>query len=405
MDSTLKIALAVALLALALGCARFLRDASHPAAVLPGLWGGIGLAYMVLPHGLIPVSLDTWLLVAASSLCFVLGCLAGTGGRAPMPGGPVETTIWRSVIFWLSLLGLPLFAYRAVQIADSVALTDSMLVNLRIALTGEEGELQTYGVLSYLVPMAFLSTLVELATSPRRGFAARGWIALAMSLAYSILATGRTYLFVLFIAVAFVALVQRRIRPRTLLWAGAAALALAFFGLGWLLNKIGDDSSNINALGAFDALSLYLLGSLAGFDVWAASPGRLEWGLNVFRSLLAVGAALGLPTQVVPLLKEYVYVPEPTNVYTVFLPYVSDFGRLSALGFLAFFGWLHARLYRAAQSQDPRWVILYALAMYPLLMQFFQDQYFSLLTTWVQFSLMVWLCFRRRPRLTAREST
>lgn len=395
MELLLQFGLVFALLATAVGCALLLRDGTHPAALLPGLWGVVGVAYLLLPHGLRPVALETWLLVVTCCLVFVLGSLAGTGKPGPERHDQFESTVWRPLLFWLALIGLPLFAYRAMQIAESAAFTESMLINLRIALTGEDGEMQTYGALGYLIPVAFTSTLIELACSPRRSFAPRLWIMLVASVGYSVMATGRTYLFLLFIALTFVALVQERISRLAVVWAGTTIMAVLFFGLGWLFNKIGEDSPNVNALSAIDALSLYLLGSLAGFDAWMTTYTSLDLGLNVFRSIMAVGAALGLPVQVVPLVKDYVYMPEPTNVYTVFLPYVQDFGRLGAVTFFAFFGWLHARLYNAARSQDPRWVILYALAMYPLLMQFFQDQYFSLLTTWGQFAVLIWLSFRR----------
>lgn len=395
MQLAVQIGVTAALLALAIGCAVVLRDATHPAALMPGLWALVSAAYL-LPHGMRPVGLGTWLLVLSSCAAFVLGSMA-TRRTAPVGASEcVESTVWRPVLFWVALLGLPLFAYRAIEIAESAAFTESMLINLRIALTGELDDVQTYGVLAYLVPVAFTSTLVELATSPPgRGFTARGGVALAASLAYSVMATGRTYLFLLAIALAFVALSQRRIRPATLAWVGALVVGVLFFGLGWLFNKIGEDSPNSNALGAIDALGLYLLGGLSGFDLWLGAHGPLDWGLNTFRSVLAVAAALGLQVPVVPLVKEYVYLPEATNVYTVFRPYVEDFGRAGAAFFLACFGWLHARLYQAARGHDPRWVILHAISMYPLLMQFFQDQYFSLLSTWVEFGVLVALCFRK----------
>ena len=65
------------------------------------------------------------------------------------------------------------------------------------------------------------------------------------------------------------------------------------------------------------------------------------------------------------------------------------------LFFFALFGRMHGSLYLRAKLGDPRCVVLYGLSVYPLLMQFFQDQYLSLLTTWVQLGLLVWLCFRR----------
>ena len=389
--------LVLAMLALALGAGRYTRDPLHPAALLCGLWGGVGACYLLLPHSLRPLNPDTLLLVAVSCITFTASSLAVARGPVARAARAADytPTLARPLLLAVAVLGLPLYAAKAVELANSVGLTESMLIDLRIALTGETDEALTYGVLAYLVPVSFSATLVELAASRKRGFEWTGWLSLAVSLAYAVLATGRTFLFVLFIALAFVALVQQRIRPVTMAWIGAALVGGLFFGMGWLFNKIGEDSPNTLALSAVDALSLYLLGSLAALDAWLVNLPALDWGLNVLRSPIAVLASLGLDVTVVPLVKEYIFIPEPTNVYTVFLPYVSDFGLAGAPLAFAFLGWLHAWLYRAARSRDPRWVILYALSMYPLLMQFFQDQYFSLLTTWVVFAALVTLSFRR----------
>lgn len=396
--TALQIALTGSLLALALAVAAYTRDALHPGALLAGLWGTVGLGYLGLPHALRPIGLETLLLVSSAVVAFVVGSLGVATAAPPERSLMFRSTAVRHVLYWAALLGLPAFLLQAQEIADSAAFTESMLINLRIALTGELDDVQTYGLLGYLLPISFTSTLVELASSRRRLFEPRGWVAFAVSLSYAVLATGRTFLFVLLIALAFVALVQRRIRPAAMLWVGLVLLGGVFFGLGWLFNKIGEDSPNVNALSALDALSLYLLGSLAAFDLALLQPGApLDWGLNTFRSMMAVLASAGIDVEVVPLVKDYVFVPEATNVYTVFLPYLQDFGVAGAVLFLAFFGWLHARLYRAAKSQDPRLVILYALSVYPLLMQFFQDQYFSLLTTWVLFTVLVLASFRRQP--------
>lgn len=393
-----QLALWCCMASLAITTAVYTRDALHPGAMLSGLWTIVGAAYLALPHEMSPLRLETLLLVCAAVLAFVIGSLSVEVAAPPDRSAELRSTIVRQILFWLALLGLPAFAWRAQEIAESAAFTESMLINLRIALTGEFDDVQTYGVLGYLVPVSFTSTLVELASSRRRLFEARGWIALIVSLAYAVLSTGRTFLFVILISLAFVALVQERMRPATMLWVAMAMLAGAFFGLGWLFNKIGDDSPNAYALGALDAVSLYLLGSLAALDHVLAQPvAPLEWGVTTFRSVMAVVAATGADVKVVPLVKEYVFVPEATNVFTVFLPYLQDFGIIGTVLFMAFFGWMHARLYRAAKSQDPRLVILYALSVYPLLMQFFQDQYFSLLTTWIVFTLLVLMSFRRCP--------
>lgn len=400
MTLVLQLTLVASLLALAVAVVRYTADPIHPASLLVWLWTLILALYLCTPHALRPIGLETVLLVATSSAAFVLGALAPAQSAPERQPQHFTTTAMRPALFWLAIVGLPLYAMKASELAESAAYTESMLINLRIALTGELDEVQTYGVLGYLVPISFSSTLVELAVSRRRAFEAKGWISLLVSLAYAVLATGRTFVFVLLVSLVFVAVVQGRIARRHLIWAAAISLAVAFFGLGVLFNKIGEDSPNVNALSALDALSLYLLGSLAALDHALDSNMPLDWGLNSFRSIFAVLRSLGLDATVVSLVKDYVYVPEPTNVYTVFLPYIQDFGVAGAVACFAIFGWCHARLYRAAKTLDPRFVILHALAMYALLMQFFQDQYLSLFTFWMVFVVIVFPCFRPVRRMS-----
>lgn len=393
----MQLMLAASLLLLASAVAAFKRDALHPGCLQSGLWGLVCLAYFTIPHPYRTVSLDTIVLIVGASLVFVIASISVAS--TTLPAGPTqlyETTVLRPLLFWLALLGLPAFVLRALTIAHSAELTESMFVNLRIALTGEDGDAQTYGLLGYLLPVAFTSVLVELTASRRRGFELKGWIALSVAICYAVLATGRTYLFFLLIALSFVALLQRRAKPLHMLGILTALTSLAFFGIGVLLNKIGADLPNANALGAIDAIGLYLLSGLAAFDLTSHQPHVLDFGTHVFRSVMALLNALGFKVEVASTLKEYVYVPEAANVYTVFYPYTKDFGKPGALVAMALLGWMHARLYRSANRGNPRSVILYATSMYPLLLQFFDDQYFSLLSMWVSYVILVTASFRRR---------
>lgn len=403
LDHVLSSVMLLALAGLFIGSAQLLRDWLHPAPMVAMLWMVVFGSYLLLPHAMRSLSVETRLLMTCAVAVFCAASGLSTARPSSRPALMNEqrwgTTLLRPLLFWIALLGMPFFLLKADALAENAAYTESVYVNLRIALTGELDDAQTFGILAYLIPISFASALVELAASRKRLFELRGWVAFALATAYSILATGRTYVFLLVIALAFVALLQRRATPGQIAVAGACAFAAAFFGLGSLANKIGVDIVNQDALAAMDALALYLLGSLAAFDVMVAQAAHFEWGINVFRSPLAVMSALGMDVPVPPLIKPYVYIPEPTNVYTVFLPYFQDFGWLGVLVAFALLGWLHSRLYHWAKtSQNPRLIILASLSMYPLLMQFFQDQYVSLLTTWITFALLVVPCFRRTPR-------
>lgn len=409
MDLLLQSLLVAAVLALCVGSVVALRDPLHPASLIAMLWGLVGLTYLAAPHALRQISLQTYLFVTTAVLAFVIGALSVPALKSgQLPVRQWETTLQRDLIFWIALLGLPLFILKADALAETADFTESAYINLRLALTGELDDAQTFGLLGYLVPVSFSSTLVELASSKRKLFEPRGWLSFLVSSAYAVLATGRTYIVLLLIGVAFVMLLQRRAKPAQVALWGLIFVGAAFFGLGSLANKIGVDIANTDALSAIDALSLYLLGSLAAFDISLERAVALKWGLNIFRSPLAALDALGFPVEVLPLVKTYVYVPEATNVYTVFMPYFEDFGWAGTLVFFALFGWAHTWLYAGAKAfQNPRTVVFAALSAYPLLMQFFQDQYFSLLTTWVTFFVLIYPCFSvaaqsaGQPRLIA----
>lgn len=398
LDLIFNTMLILSLLALFSGSAALHKDWAHPAPLLALLWLIVSAAYLLMPHPLRPLSIETQLLVMAAVTAFCAGAgltvlLPSRSASCP-PRLSWSTTRLRPLLFWVALLGLPFFLLKASALAEAANYTESFYINLRIALTGELDDAQTFGLLAYLIPVSFASALVELAASRRRWYEGHGWISLALAATYAVMATGRTYVFLLLIALAFVALIQRRATLSRVALLAAGAFAAAFFGLGALANKIGVDTPNVYALAASDALAMYLLGSLAAFDFVMEQSPALEFGANVFRSPLALLSALGLDVKVPPLVKAYVYVPEPTNVYTVFLPYFMDFGWIGVMVAFAALGGGHAWLYRWAKtSQNPRGVVLAALSMYPLLMQFFQDQYFSLLTTWITFALLLLPCF------------
>ena len=77
----------------------------------------------------------------------------------------------------------------------------------------------------------------------------------------------------------------------------------------------------------------------------------------------------------------------PANVYTVHHPYIKDFGPLGGVLMLFGLGFLHSVVYRRATVHNPHaiYVFLFALLLFPLLMQVFQDMYFTLLSMWLQY--------------------
>jgi oligosaccharide repeat unit polymerase len=78
------------------------------------------------------------------------------------------------------------------------------------------------------------------------------------------------------------------------------------------------------------------------------------------------------------MLQDFVGVPYPVNVYTMYKDYVIDFGIPWALVTVGIIGFLHTLLYRKALTGSLLGKFLFALSMFPVFMAIFTDQYSSL---------------------------
>lgn len=368
------------------------RDIKNPAVLHSLLWLTIVSLHTFAPHGLNPLNLGIYCIIFSSMFLFSCGTVLGfnlAGKRTPVSvsGKLSPSQKILNLYRYTALIGVPFFIMKALELA-SHATTDNFLIDLRMSLTDEHYP-QSYGIAAYFLPIAFSYFFIGLLDKNTSLASKKTLFSLIICLVYAVLSTGRTYLFFLFIPAFFILSLTRVgfFTPGKIL-IFFAVLLLAFVIIGSLLGKLGG--------GGGDALSVfwvYLLGGITAFQELFLSNIYFEQGLNTFRTIYAILAALGFDVEVKQLVQEYVYIPGPTNVYSVFGPYYLDFGIYFALGVQFFLGIIHAVLYRFAKQQEPRAILLYSLSIYPLFMQWFEDQYFSLMSMWVFFGILLLLPF------------
>jgi oligosaccharide repeat unit polymerase len=141
----------------------------------------------------------------------------------------------------------------------------------------------------------------------------------------------------------------------------------------------------------------YISGSLVAFQQWNKfNDLDFSLGTNTFRFFYAILNRLGYDIEVPKLVNDFITIGlnSNTNVYTIYYFYAQDFGLFYAMIIMLFLGIFHGFLYKKMCSKNPYWVYWYALSCYPLFMQFFQDQYFSLLSTWLQYLVFGFILFR-----------
>jgi oligosaccharide repeat unit polymerase len=138
---------------------------------------------------------------------------------------------------------------------------------------------------------------------------------------------------------------------------------------------------------SLEMLSIYTSGSMIAFQKWATSNIELLYGGNLLRFLAALLESVGYDLSVPQLVNPFIDIGGNTtsNVYTFYYFYAADFGLIYALIIQFIVGMAHGVVYKKMTFKQPFWVYVFSLSLYPLLMQFFQDQYFSLTSSWIQY--------------------
>ncbi|MPW28715.1 oligosaccharide repeat unit polymerase [Agarivorans sp. B2Z047] len=360
------------------------KDFRQPAIIHSVMWASILVLHTFVPHGLFPAGPHVLSVVLFSLVCFTGGAILvaylfqhrNTEDIVSRYDVPYFRRFYIGY-FVMAALVSPLMFNRARSIAAH-GTTDSFMMNLRLGLNNEAfgGSFGWMGYLSLVALSALF--LVALDIGNKRG---KQWFLLILPVAlfYVLMSTGRTYFFLLVITLLFI---FSFIKPEKFglkaFASGFFLIFVFFFLIGTIMGKVGEGSG-----GALSALYVYLLGGVSAIDVVLSSQPDLAYGSNTFRTFYAVLAKLGFEWNPVKLVKDYVYIPHATNVYTVFYPYYLDFGLSYILISQFVFGVFHTVLYKGAIRGGYGYILAYSISVYALFIQWFQDQYLSLLTSWL----------------------
>ncbi len=380
------------------------RDPLYPAFLHAALWAvlcGVLAVYEEEFWRLRPLTLLTF---GTGVLCFSLGCYLSTYSVKPLGGAkrslvdlPSRRVAWG--VLGLAALILPFFVQRVFAIAASGP-TQSFYINVRwmISFGGA-----TLGPAAYGAVVSFTAVFLTLVRilRPNRTWTDIAALVTAVSVAmgFAILQTGRTSLFMLLFVLFVPPVVLRYVRPGR-----AAALLIGimviFFGLLGVVIRSTTASGSLMQTVSDAAVSLrhYFVGGAYAFDTLLAHPSPLELGANTGRFFFAIADAIGYHVDVKPLVQEFSY-PFATNVYTFYQPYFLDFDLVFAIMMQFVFGIMHGSVYRWVSRQGTQtWhLFVFSILAYPLFMQFFQDQYANLLSTWIQLALVGGVAFGGAP--------
>ena len=296
-----------------------------------------------------------------------------------------------NALYVISMVITPLYLYQIMKVVMMFDSSD-MLSNLRIlAVYGDE----SYGFLNYSYVLNQVLLVVAIWQYPKVPLWQVLTIVLAsMMSAFAIMEKGM--LFFLFAALLFILYEKRVIRMRSIVFS-ILAIVLLFFVIN-LARDYKEDAEPREAMTFLDFFAIYVLSPSVAFER-VTEDLSTQFGSHTFQTVYLFLNRFGGEYEVNIKLQEFVWVPLPTNVYTVFQPFFQDFSYAGVALFAMVYGLYSGYTYRLMRNGSGVGKCLYAFMVYVLALQFFQENVLMSIVTFIQFIFFVVLIMQQKIKV------
>jgi oligosaccharide repeat unit polymerase len=208
------------------------------------------------------------------------------------------------------------------------------------------------------------------------------WLMTGIAFVASLLSTGRLPMLMLISSLTVVELMtsdRLKFLP-ALKFARIPLLIFAFLYFGLIFLTKDTTIFDEGGIGALIVIFLvgYTVGPTAALDYFIEHPNDYPVQPNhTFKFFLGIASHLHLIAYQPPPPEDFIIVPFPTNVYTAYRSYISDFGLYGAMVAIMVIGLLQTLLYRKARTGSKLAIYFFAITFYETVMVIFSDEYAS----------------------------
>ncbi len=393
-------------------------DLFYPPAVFNLVWLAVFIAYAIFVNSnagdIYEIDGRCFFVFIGGQIVFSLGGLFAIDKKKikeKQEYRPVLKHNFDKYFFWFLLLMLPVYAAKLMAIVGASSINDTnAFMILRYEFTQEDADLGILKYLNYIAVFAFAVALYKFHYTDYKPITWQQklykYSYYFIATLYAVSSTGRSYLLILFCLYIGFKGISGGLKKSHYLFAGLAIFIL-FGTIAIVLKKAGgDDLSFTQTIGSvFDSFTVYFVGGIYAFSAFIKDGFTLDYGENTFRFFIALFHTIGLTAQEPKnLVMPFVTTPVIGNVYSLYYIYIKDFWYFGIL-FNFLWGYLHSWFYYRARKNFT-YLFGYALLLYPLVLSFFQDQYMSLLSTWIQMALLAFIAahFIRYEKIAATAS-
>lgn len=300
------------------------------------------------------------------------------------------TDINRKVFYFLLFFSFVMTPIYIKKIIDVVLIfgTEDLMYNIReYSIFGDAPS----GILSYSIVVNKALLLIAVWKFKQLKWWQMTWIYVANILnTLAIMEKGGFFL--IFFCLVFVLFQRKIIKARSIILLGAV-LMLLFYMFNLLRAKEGSSYQENETF--FGFIAMYILSPPVAYceiarDVTPQFGGHTFSLIYVFLNRFGLG-----PYEIFDRLQEFVYVPLPTNVYTIFQPFFLDFGYSGVAAFAIVYGVFSGITYRMMRNGNDFGKCMYVYVAHILVLQFFQENVFTVNLHVIQLAFLVYLCTQR----------
>ncbi|EFC71508.1 O-antigen polymerase [Prevotella sp. oral taxon 299] len=386
MEITIVILLAIILVAFK---AFHLGDLFAPWFLTTGIWFLILFLFLFAGKTLYPIKdqfyncLYLWVPIFCFSSLITYYVFPQKEGNRIKDTITINHSLFNGLLILLTIIA-PLYLYNILKIVMSYNIAD-LLYNMRIY--NIEGE-KNFGILNYTIIIGQVLLVIGLWMYPKITKTELSIIILANLInAFAIM--GKTPILFIITTLVFVFYEKGYIKARSILMSAIPLFTFFFI----FTNARTEQSSTVdNSMTLLEFMGMYVLSPPVAFG-YITENTNTQFGFSTFSAFYHFLNNWGFgPFDINPGIQEFVFVPVPTNVYTIFQPFFEDFGYKGVAFFAFIYGTITGFLYRMSNNGNSIAKCIYTYFVTNLILQFFQENIILSIIATLEFIGLIIIC-------------
>lgn len=261
----------------------------------------------------------------------------------------------------VSLLFTILYAKRIYEIVSQFD-TEDLLYNIRLYTVYKT---DSPGILILTQGLNFSLFLTAIWLYPK---ISKWTIALivAINLLLEISMMEKSGILIMILSSLFVLYEKQTIKLRSIGLTLLGIIVLFFFF------NMSKEAQNQDSTDFVDFLGIYVTSPIVAFEKLRITITD-GWGGNTFNDVFPYLRYFGINLQGIERLQDFVYVPVPTNVYTIMQPFYNDFGSMGVAVFGILYGWGAGFVYRKFYDGSDTYKCIYTFLIEVIIIQFYNE--------------------------------